>query len=130
MMHLAGGWKRLANSVIDVIVIYIIMFILAILINVFGVQSPGIDDFQVFITFSIYIIFILYYWVMESLLGKTIGKYITRTRIVKEDGSHPKALNVLGRTLSRFIPFDVFSYLGSPGTGWHDSIPKIYVISE
>lgn len=73
---------------------------------------------------------ILYYWIMELSTGKTLGKYITRTKIVKEDGSQPNALNVLGRTLCRFIPFDFLTYIGSKKRGLHDSVPKIYVIES
>ena len=85
---------------------------------------------EIAITVMAYAGYILYYWAFESLTGKTIGKYITRTRIVKEDGSQPSSINILGRSLCRYIPFEAFSFLGSEGKGWHDSIPKIYVIED
>ena len=55
---------------------------------------------------------------------------ITKTRVVTEDGQKPTAMNILGRTACRFIPFDAFSFLGSKAVGWHDSISKTHVINE
>ena len=130
--HIAGTGKRFANYIIDRIVIILLMvvalIITAIIARIFGHTDDEIMDTLVFIIMII--VWLAYYWGLESLTGKTVGKYITRTRIVKEDGSRPTTINVLGRTMSRLIPFDPFSYLGPPEQGWHDAAPKIYVISE
>lgn len=127
MRNLAGGGKRFANYIIDTIVYYIIIILFG---GIAGVAFGDSEEVLAFIYIFVYLGWILYYWGMEALTGKTVGKYITRTRIVKEDGSQPTGINVLGRTLSRLIPFEPFSFLGTPGKGWHDSIPKIYVIEE
>lgn len=127
MRNLAGGGKRFANYILDTIAYYIIIFIIAFIGGTFFGES---DELYSFVMVSFYLGWLLYYWAFESLTGKTVGKYITRTKIVKADGSHPTGINVLGRTLSRLIPFEAFSFLGSPGKGWHDSIPEIYVINE
>lgn len=127
LRNLAGGGKRFANYIIDIIMYLILVFVIGIVAGgVLGLSEREIDTLS---RFS-FLIFLFYYWVMESLTGKTVGKYITRTRVVKEDGSHPNGANILGRTICRLIPFEAFSFLGSPGKGWHDSIPKIYVIEE
>lgn len=56
--------------------------------------------------------------ITEILLkGKTIGKYITKTIVVMEDGSKPKASDIVLRSLCRLIPFDAFSFLGTEGKG-------------
>ena len=127
LRNLAGNGKRFANMIIDVIGFYVLVFLIGIAFASTGdmeiVDSPGF-------TLSSYLIYVLYYWAFETLTGKTLGKYITRTRIVKEDGSKPEPINILGRSFARLIPFDGFSFLGTPGKGWHDSIPKIYVIND
>ena len=125
MANLANTGKRFAHYVIDIIIFYILIFVIGLGLGASG-SSFLVESFGLWI----YLVLILYYWVMESLTGKTVGKMITRTRIVKEDGSRPTPINVLGRTLSRLIPFEAFSFLGTPGKGWHDSIPKIYVIND
>jgi len=39
---------------------------------------------------------------------------------------------ILGRTLSRLIPFEPFSFFTYPVLGWHDSISKtnVYSVSQ
>lgn len=69
-----------------------------------------------------------YYTVMEGVFGVTIGKLITRTKVVTEDGSKPGFGMALGRSLCRMIPFEAFSFLGRESRGWHDSITKSYVV--
>ena len=44
-------------------------------------------------------------------------------------GGRPSTAQVLGRTLCRIIPFEAFSFLGTPPKGWHDVIPKTMVVS-
>ncbi len=70
-----------------------------------------------------------YYAGSEALFGQTLAKLITRTRVVSEDGGAPTAGQILGRTLSRYVPFDAFSFLGSgPCLGWHDRWSRTRVI--
>ena len=67
--------------------------------------------------------------ISEVLLkGRTIAKYITQTKVVMEDGTTPKASDIVLRSLCRLIPFNVFSFLGAEGRGWHDSISNTYVV--
>lgn len=72
-----------------------------------------------------------YYIIFEFFWGKTPGKFITKTRVVNEEGKPPSFLNIVGRTFCRFIPFEPFSFLGGDRpTGWHDSISKTYVVED
>ncbi|MFY0601752.1 MAG: RDD family protein [Cyclobacteriaceae bacterium] len=126
---MASSGKRFANLIIDVIVRYILIFVAGALISFSSDFGDGAQVLSGLLAIFTYGLIIFYPWIMESMTGKTIGKYITRTRIVKPDGSKPDTINILGRTLCRLIPFDAFSYLGDK-PGWHDSIPKIYVIED
>ncbi len=72
---------------------------------------------------------ILYYLPLEIGFGRTLGKMVTGTKVVNEEGRKPSAGQVLGRTLCRFIPFEAFSFLGAQTRGWHDSIPKTWVVN-
>lgn len=74
------------------------------------------------------VILIVYYMVFETITGRTLGKYITNTKVLTEDGQKPEADKILYRTLSRMIPFEAFSFLGDEGRGWHDSIAKTVVV--
>jgi uncharacterized RDD family membrane protein YckC len=66
------------------------------------------------------VVFGLYYVVLESATGRTVGKLVTGTRVVTRDGRKPTVGQIIKRTLVRFIPFEPFSFLGSSLTGWHD----------
>jgi hypothetical protein len=77
------------------------------------------------------IISFLYYLPQEAFSGRTLGKMITGTRAVNEDGTKLTFGRALGRTLCRYIPFEAFSFLGGNGRprGWHDRISRTKVIS-
>jgi uncharacterized RDD family membrane protein YckC len=74
---------------------------------------------------------LLFYAIFESLTGgKTLGKLATQTRAVNADGSRINFKTALLRSLSRMVPFDVFSALGDPSYPWHDRWTNTYVIDE
>ena len=70
-------------------------------------------------------------FLVEALFkGKSLGKLITGTRAVNEDGSNLSAKTALLRGLSRAVPFNAFSALGTPSYPWHDKWTNSYVIDE
>lgn len=70
-----------------------------------------------------------YYTVFESATnGRTLGKILTGTIAINQDGSPFTFKNALMRTLCRFIPFEPFSALGY--MPWHDSIAKTAVVKK
>lgn len=71
-----------------------------------------------------------YYFITENFLGRSIGKFESKTIVVLEDGSKPDSGYILKRTLSRMIPFDALSFLRTPSRGWHDSISDTYVVDK
>jgi uncharacterized RDD family membrane protein YckC len=75
-------------------------------------------------------IMIVYYMVTEGIFGRSLAKVITGTIVVDENGVKPGFAAVLKRSLSRLIPFEVFSFLGSAGRGWHDSLSDTYVVDK
>ena len=68
----------------------------------------------------------LYYIFFEGLWARTPGKFVFGTVVVNEQGGRPSLGQIVGRTFSRLIPFEAFSFLGE--RGWHDSIPKTFVV--
>ena len=132
----ASAGNRFVNLIIDVIIYYIISFILGLFLGF--LSTIGIDGPLEFIISMgaignlIYgiVVFVLYYTVMETLTQKSLGKYVTKTIVVLEDGTKPKVKDIFIRSLCRNIPFDHFSFLGSDARGWHDSISETYVVNE
>ena len=68
---------------------------------------------------------------MEGLFGFTIGKLVTGTRVVDEQGGRPTWRQVLIRTAMRFVPFEPLSAFGEKGSEprpWHDTVAKTRVV--
>lgn len=130
----ASQGLRFANFLLDAIFYLLFTFILTIIIGgIIVIASPSavsfIREYEDFITgvFSLLTLF-LYYAIFESLTGRSIGKYITKTKVVNENGEKPGYKAILLRSICRFIPFDAFSYLGSEKSGWHDKFSKTKVV--
>lgn len=119
---------RLANSLLDGIFIGIINFILGFIVG-FIVAMAGVSKDSVgTLGFIVGILgWFFYYFIMELAWGRTIAKFITGTKVVMRDGSRANAAHIVGRTFSRYIPFDAFSFLFGR-MGWHDRISKTIVV--
>ena len=126
-------WKRFFNYVIDTVIIIILLRIIGFLGVV--IASKLSAEFQEayikIISGHPYLVILLsysiYYIGCEVITGRTLGKYITGTKVVNELGEKASFKQILGRTICRFIPFEAFSFLGEAGRGFHDSIPETYV---
>ena len=131
----ASGGKRFANLLVDLV----IQFILGALLGLFASFLYFFFELDGFYMWIVAMgpfqerllgvgIMIVYYGLMETLTSRTVGKYITGTKVVMYDGSKPDSGTILLRTICRIIPFEVFSFLGSKARGWHDSLSKTYVV--
>jgi uncharacterized RDD family membrane protein YckC len=74
--------------------------------------------------------YLLYYIVMEGTLGRTVGKYLTNSTVVDEDGYKPSFVKILIRSICRLIPLEALSFLVSDAVGWHDKLSKTRVVVE
>jgi len=61
----------------------------------------------------------------KAFKGRTLGKVISGTRAIRNDGGELTLKDALLRSLSRLVPFEVFSGFGTP---WHDSWTNTQVI--
>lgn len=69
----------------------------------------------------------VYYTICEKAFrGYTLGKLITGTRVIREDGGELTFKNALLRSLTRLVPFEAFSAFG--GHPWHDTWTRTMVI--
>jgi uncharacterized RDD family membrane protein YckC len=132
---LASSGQRFLNYILDFIFVTIIFVMIClfigVLIGLFGLDGlreamDGMGDSGwnlVLIT-----IYLSYFFITEGIFGRSIGKLITGTVLVDENGEKPDFGTVVKRSFSRLIPFDNFSFLGS--RGWHDSISDTYVVNK
>lgn len=122
---LAGMGKRFANYIIDLAIVFLLVFILSILLYM-GSLASIVKAGKGF-PFSLGIM-AAYFILLEASTGKTIGKYVTGTRVTDENGNRAGTVKILLRTVIRFIPFEQFSYFGEPCVGWHDKLSKTRVV--
>ncbi|HNE29546.1 MAG: RDD family protein [Saprospiraceae bacterium] len=126
----ASSGLRFANYVVDQIVLYILSGAAGV---VLGIMSPSVVEDEAGLNIiSILIalgVSLAYYTLMEGSSGKTVGKYVTGTRALTEDGDPLDMSKAFIRSLCRLIPFEAFSFLGSV-RGWHDSISKTMVVKD
>lgn len=133
----AGHGLRIANYLIDVVVLYALTFVVALIVALIArfLDSPntllwmaGMNRIEQYLV-GLFIM-LVYYNAMEIPLSRTVGKFITGTVVVDMYGEKPTTNDILKRTFCRLIPFESFSYLGTPSRGWHDTMPDLYVVSK
>jgi uncharacterized RDD family membrane protein YckC len=129
--HNASATKRFFNYLLDKIFLAIVTIAIAlaeVLVSGQGweailedsPQGAG-DQLQSFgqdllVAFVFYLLF-------EHLTGRTPAKWITQTLVVKQAGGRPSFLQILGRSLARFIPLEALSvWLSADGRMLHDSL--------
>jgi uncharacterized RDD family membrane protein YckC len=126
--------KRFANYTIDLIVLIILVVVFMMVSAIVGVAiypeaAATIEsDFENYNLLISLVIHFSYYTLFESSGGRTIGKLITGTRVVDKHGRNPGVKAVFLRTISRYVPFNAFSFLGSEPRGWHDAWTDTWVI--
>lgn len=132
----ASRGKRFANYLLDQIAIILMGGLTGILL---GTLFPSVIDSWLFDDtnrFSDYIfgavLAMIYYPLTEGLLaGKSLGKFITKTRAVQKDGTPVTMEDVIKRSASRIVPFEALSFLGQePVRGWHDKWTDTMVVDE
>ena len=127
---LASAGQRFLNYLIDLIAFYALVFLLGV---IFALQlynltlNDTIEERQLTVEIIAIVILLLYYFISETIFkGMTIGKFITGTKAVNEDGTPITAKTALLRTVCRLVPFEPFSTFSL--RPWHDKWSKTYVI--
>jgi len=132
----AGNGRRFLNYIIDLFFYYVFIIVLVLVLGfVFSVTGLDYESLMVFLDKSpLSYVFsfataVVYYTSVEYLTnGRSIGKFLTKTKVVKYDGSAPTFRSYIIRSLCRFIPFEPFSFFRSEKTGWHDDYSKTRVV--
>ncbi len=134
--RIASKSKRFANYLIDyaccVVFGLIIGFTIAVICISLGWDISWIEEESNKLVELILgtIITLGYYCFFEGVLGTTVGKLVTRTIIVTEDGYKPEFKEILQRSLWRIVPFEAFTFLGNNGVGWHDEKTGTRVVDK
>jgi uncharacterized RDD family membrane protein YckC len=107
---------RLYNFLIDSAVFFVVVIIFSILLKDYVAQEH--------LKYIMIPLYYLYYFIMEWTTGQTIGKMITKSKVVtSKTDEKPTLSSILIRTLCRLIPVDFFTYLFIQ-MGIHDLVSK------
>jgi uncharacterized RDD family membrane protein YckC len=120
---------RFLHYIIDFIIAYLLILVIFIILGLFIKPTSNSFIGELFTYITILGAFFAYYAIMEIKFQKTIGKFITKTKVVKIDGNKPNVSEIIIRTICRLIPFDGISYLFVKN-GLHDYLSKTKVIKD
>lgn len=136
--HRATKGMRFANILVDRIAFNLIFFALGlaggILDGIFGMyyftkffdQLAELGRVADIIITSV--IFFFYIFLIEYLTkGRSLGKFVTGTKVLMTDGTEPTVKDYFNRNIIRLVPFDALSFFGE--NGWHDSWSDTRVIN-
>ncbi len=134
----AGRWRRFFNLLIDYACFTLLAMLVLIPYAAWLVVQGGeaalatLEEPNLLRDYGIGIgAMLIYYIPLEGFFGFTVGKLITGTRVVTENGGKPRWGQIVGRTFARFIPFEALSVLfwnDKERRGWHDSLSKTCVV--
>jgi len=115
--QLASKGNRFINYVID---LFIIFGVIKFMGNNLNLQWVYIFTYLIYYT--------LFEWFTN---GKTIGKYITKTRAIKDNGGSIEFKEAFIRSLIRIIPLEPWiCLLTDYGYGWHDRWTNTIVVPD
>jgi len=126
---------RIYDLVVDLVGVQLVIYLLAFVLGGFlrVLHHGGAASFGALraLTFLVFLAgAFAYYFVFEYRLGKTPGKFLTRTRVVSSEGGKPSRRAILVRTAVRFIPFEWVSFVQKNPVGWHDSLSGTMVVRD
>lgn len=134
----ASQLQRFLNLLIDNVIIRIaLVYVTSLAVGyIIGVLSPEFAyslpynkaQLYLIVVLIILIDYLLYYTLFEGIFkGRTIGKFITGTKAINENGIELTFKDAFLRSACRLIPFETFSGFGTP---WHDSVTHTIVIKS
>lgn len=135
--NVANLGKRILGGVVDVIVLVVFMFVYVKLLGA-KIDSTNTYHVQGGLAWLMYLIMLLYFIVLEKITGKTIGKYIAKTKVVSQDGRLVSWWQSVVRSLMRIVEILLFFYIVSiivifssdKNQRLGDMVARTYVIND
>lgn len=134
---LATKNTRFINFIIDLVILYLIslsIYFISTFIpfnvnyETFADWIHSLDNTQSYLYGSF--LSFTYYSITESLLSRSIAKYFTKTIVILEDGTKPKTIDILARSILRQVPLEHFTFLHGRKPGLHDEYSKTFVVKK
>ncbi len=130
-LKIASQGKRFLNLILDNVVLFVFSQVAGFMVGlVYGVWlvasqqpiTPEVEQQMQIVGIVVgLMVSLVYYIVCEALLQRTLAKYLTGTMVVNEAGRSPTFGQIVGRSFTRFVPFEAFTFLGGERpVGLHD----------
>lgn len=126
--------ERFINFISDIatatVCLLVFLYFLGWLMSISGRWPRFIEGMSLQLMWLI--IYFMYLFFTEfALRGKTIGKYITNTRVVGMNGQNASFFQLFLRCLIRIVPMEPLSiFIGKNNNTWHDQWSRTKVIKE
>lgn len=116
--------RRFLNFIIDLATWGSVLLVANLFIDLNQINNSRVFNFSL-----LSVTFLIYYFAMEVNFQRTVGKFVTKTKVINEMGEKPTPIQILFRTLCRIIPLDQFSFLVAR-KGFHDYLSNTMVVDE
>lgn len=131
-LEAAGRSSRIINYLFDLLGIGLLAFVVGTVLGALGLEGLLMDKNGLLTDIGLLtylLIAVTYYSVLEGLTSRTLGKFITGTYVVTDEGLKPSFPTILGRTLCRFVPLEWITFLFS-SIGLHDRLSHTRVVKN
>lgn len=126
--EIASRTRRFLNLLLDTVAYFVLVVVIGAVIGLVFPQFLASERSTLESYLFAFSIHALYYVPTEAAFGRTLGKLVTRTRVVAVSGEPATFWQIVGRTCARLIPFETFTFLARSGIGLHDSISRTRVV--
>ncbi|MEA5260408.1 RDD family protein [Arcicella aquatica] len=109
------------NRIFDLLLTYGLIFFLILFFK--------LEDSTLIVFLSLAIL-IGNYFFLEKIYGKTVAKYLTKTKTVTISGESLTWYHITTRSICRLIPFDGLSILINHKRTWHDYLSETVVVED
>jgi uncharacterized RDD family membrane protein YckC len=128
-LQVASESRRFVNFFVDSFIVQLLVVAFSFFTVTGDLRTRLFNAFVDYPFFPIISLVPLFYYVpQEFFWGRTLGKFITGTKVVSADGVTPTLFRIVGRTLCRMIPFEWFTFLETSPVGWHDKFSGTRVV--
>ncbi len=74
------------------------------------------------------VIYFIYYLFLEGVFGRTIGKFLNKTKLLTENQDKPKMKSIIIRAIVRLIPLQFITILTPMNRTLHDRLSNTWVV--
>lgn len=125
-MRVVGVGTRIIDFLVDTVLVLLISYLINRGSNFYQYywKFSGIAFWQIFSA-----VLVVYYIIGEGLIGTTLGKKASISKVVNSKGQKPSFLQVVVRSVVRLFPLD-FIFIPFTDRTLHDIASKTFVIER